>query len=91
MDQPTAEQALRQLEPLVGKWSFEAKWASGEPWPGGGTITFEWHDSRVHLVQRGTIDHPEAPDNVSISEAMRPTGRTSSCTPMKAASVASTG
>ena len=66
MNQPTAEHALRQLEPLVGKWSFEAKWPSGEPWPGGGTIIFEWHDSRAHLVQRGMIDHPEAPNNVSI-------------------------
>ncbi|HEX2401737.1 MAG TPA: hypothetical protein VHJ79_17395, partial [Mycobacterium sp.] len=26
MDQPTAEQALRQLEPLVGEWTVEAKW-----------------------------------------------------------------
>jgi hypothetical protein len=25
MDQPTAKQALRQLEPLVGEWTFEAK------------------------------------------------------------------
>jgi hypothetical protein len=66
MDQPTAEQALRKLEPLIGEWSMEAKSASGEPWPGGGRIVFEWHDSGAHLVQRGTVDHPEAPNNVSI-------------------------
>jgi hypothetical protein len=66
MDQPTAEQALRQLEPLVGEWTFEAKWPTGEPWPGGGKVTFEWHDSGAHLIQRGTVDHPDAPDNVSI-------------------------
>src|SRR5919106_6104179 len=66
MDQPTAEQALRQLEPLVGEWTFEAKWPNGEPWPGGGKLTFEWHDSGAHLIQRGTAEHPEAPDNVSI-------------------------
>jgi hypothetical protein len=66
MDQPTAEQALGKLEPLIGEWSMEAKSASGEPWPGGGRIVFEWHDSGAHLVQRGTVDHPEAPNNVSI-------------------------
>ena len=66
MDQPTAEQALRKLEPLIGEWSIEAKSANGEPWPGGGRIVFEWHDSGAHLVQRGTVDHPEAPNNVSI-------------------------
>ncbi len=24
MDQPTADQALRRLEPLVGEWTFDA-------------------------------------------------------------------
>lgn len=66
MDQLTAEQALRKLEPLIGEWSMEAKSASGELWPGGGRIVFEWHDSGAHLVQRGTVDHPEAPNNISI-------------------------
>jgi hypothetical protein len=40
--------------------------ASGEPWPGGGRVTFEWHASGAHLVQRATAELPEAPDNVSI-------------------------
>src|SRR4026208_2287794 len=66
MDQPTAEQALRELEPLVGEWTLEARWPSGEQWPGGGRVTFEWHDSGAHLVERGTVELPEAPDNVSI-------------------------
>ena len=66
MDQPTAEKALRQLDVLVGEWTLEAKWATGEPWPGAGSVTFEWHSSRAHLVQRGTVDHPDAPDNISI-------------------------
>ena len=66
MDQPTAEQALRQLEPLVGEWTFEAKWPDGKPWPGGGRVTFEWHASGAHLLERGTAELPEAPDNVSI-------------------------
>jgi len=66
MDQPTAEQALRELEPLVGEWTMEAKWPSGEEWQGGGRVTFEWHDSGAHLVERGTVELPEAPDNISI-------------------------
>jgi hypothetical protein len=66
MNQPTAERALRRLEPLVGEWVFEATWPDGRVWPGGGRVTFEWHVSGAHLVQRGTAEHPEAPDNVSI-------------------------
>jgi hypothetical protein len=26
----------------------------------------EWTLERAHLVQRGTVDHPDAPDNISI-------------------------
>ncbi len=66
IDQPTAEEALRRLEPLVGEWTFEAAWPEGEAWPGGGTMTFEWLPSGAHLLQRGTVALPEAPDNVSI-------------------------
>src|SRR5688572_10797222 len=66
MDQPTAEQALRQLQPLVGEWIFEAKWPDGKRWPGGGRVTFEWLASGAHLLQRGTAELPEAPDNTSV-------------------------
>ena len=66
MDQPTAEQALRELEPLVGEWTLEATWPDGTIWPGGGRVTFEWHDSKAHLIERGTVELPEAPDNISI-------------------------
>lgn len=66
MDQPTAEDALRKLEPLVGSWAMEASWPNGEAWPGGGTVTFEWHDSGQLLVERGTVELPEAPANVSV-------------------------
>jgi hypothetical protein len=66
MDQPTAEQALRQLQPLVGDWIFEAKRPDGKRWPGGGRVTFEWLASGAHLLQRGTAELPEAPDNTSV-------------------------
>jgi hypothetical protein len=66
MDQPTAEQALRRLDPLVGEWTLEATSADGETWPGGGTATFEWHESGAHLVQRATVELPEAPNSVCV-------------------------
>jgi hypothetical protein len=67
MDQPAAQEALLRLQPLVGEWTMEAKWAgSGERWPGGGRVIFEWLDSKSHLMQRATVGHPDAPDNVSV-------------------------
>jgi hypothetical protein len=66
VDQPTAEDALRKLEPLVGEWTLEATPPSGEPWPGGGRVSFEWHESGAHLIQRWTIELPEAPDGVAV-------------------------
>jgi hypothetical protein len=66
MDEPTATSALRELEPLVGEWTLEARWPSGEAWPGDGRATFEWHESRAHLVQRASADLPEFPDSVAI-------------------------
>jgi hypothetical protein len=58
MDQPTAEEALRTLEPLVGDWTLEATWPGGEPWPSGGRCTFEWHASGAHLIESSTVELP---------------------------------
>jgi hypothetical protein len=66
MDQPTAAAALRALDPLVGDWDLEARWPSGEAWPGAGRATFAWHESGRHLVERTSADLPEAPDTISI-------------------------
>jgi hypothetical protein len=66
MDQPTAGDALKRLEPLVGEWRVVAKPPDGEPWPGEGRTTFAWHESGAHLIERSTVDLPEAPDSVSI-------------------------
>jgi hypothetical protein len=62
--QPTADDALARLEPLVGEWAVEATWPNGDQWPG--TASMGWHESGRHLVLRATLDHPEAPDNTSI-------------------------
>jgi hypothetical protein len=66
VDQPTAQAALKKLEPLVGEWILEAGPPGGEPWPGGGRSTVEWHPSGAHLIQRTTIELPEAPNSLSI-------------------------
>lgn len=66
MDQPTADGALRALEPLLGEWKIEMVPPGGGPLPGEARTVFEWHDSRAHLVQRVTVDVPEAPNSVSI-------------------------
>jgi hypothetical protein len=66
MEQPTAEKALRALEPLVGEWTVEAKGPDEQAWPGQGRASFQWHPSGAHLVQRTVIDMPGAPDSTSI-------------------------
>jgi hypothetical protein len=68
MDQPTAEEALQRLEVLVGEWAQEAVPPGGEPWPGEARATFEWlegSDNRL-LIERSTVDMPEAPDGVCV-------------------------
>jgi hypothetical protein len=66
MNQPTAREALHELDPLIGDWVLEARPPGGEPWPGGGRSTVEWHPSGAHVVQRTAIKLPEAPDSISI-------------------------
>ena len=60
MNQPTAEEALKKLE----RRSLTS--SARNAWPGAGTASFEWHASGAHLIQRGSADHPDAPDNLSI-------------------------
>jgi hypothetical protein len=66
VDQTTAEEALKKLEPPLGEWALEAKSPDGEPWPGEGRASFQWHESGAHVIARSTIDLPGAPDAISI-------------------------
>jgi len=66
MSQPTAEEALKRLEPLVGNWRLEARGSDGEPWPGKAGATIEWHDSKAHLIERSWVEMPEAPNGIKI-------------------------
>ena len=66
IDQPTAKEALKKLEPLLGEWILEAASPDGEPWPGEARASFEWHESRAHLIARSTVEVPGAPNAISI-------------------------
>ncbi len=66
IDQPLAEDALKRLAPLVGKWKLVAVGPDGEPWPGEAQATIEWHASGAHLVQTSSADQPAAPTTLSI-------------------------
>lgn len=66
MDQPTAEAALKELDVLIGEWTMEAAPPDSEPWPGEARLSFEWHESGAHVVQRWTVEMPEAPDGTAI-------------------------
>jgi hypothetical protein len=66
VQQPVAGPTLSALEVFIGEWTVEATGPDGQPWPGEGRTTFEWHASRAHLVQRTVTDVPGAPDSVAI-------------------------
>jgi hypothetical protein len=58
---------LDALDVLVGNWSMEARPPGDSPWTGGsGRAGFQWLSGRRFLVQRWTIDVPEAPDGIAI-------------------------
>ena len=76
IDQPTAEQALKELEVLVGTWSLEAIPPGGEPWPGEASITYEWlDDDKRLLVERSTVEMPEAPNGTCVVGCDAASGR----------------
>ncbi len=66
IDQPTAEQALKELEVLIGEWTMEAIPPAGEPWPGEARATFEWLEGNQLVLERSTVEMPEAPDGICV-------------------------
>jgi hypothetical protein len=51
---------------FVGEWTMEAGPPDGPPWPGEGRLSFEWIEGGGFLVQRWTVDLPEAPNGVAL-------------------------
>lgn len=66
MDQPTAEIALAELEPLLGEWTLEAIPPGGEPWPGEARASFEWMADGRLMLERSEIEMPEAPNGICV-------------------------
>ena len=62
MDQPTADTMLRALDRFVGEWTMQATPPGGPPWSGEARVRFAWFDGGAFLVERWTVDLPEAPD-----------------------------
>jgi hypothetical protein len=57
---------IEDLDALVGEWSLEADPPDGDPWPGGGRVSFEWLEGKTFLIERWTVELPEAPDGIAI-------------------------
>ena len=66
VEQPTAEKALKELEPLVGAWTMEATPPGGPRWPGEAKTTFEWMEGDHLLIVRSTIELPGFPDGLCV-------------------------
>src|SRR5688572_26463017 len=43
-----------------------AKPPDGPAWPGEGRVRFEWSEGKAWLIQRWTVDLPEAPDGIAV-------------------------
>ena len=58
--------AIDGLNPLLGTWSVEARFPGAPPSGPVGRTTFERTLDGAFVVERSEIDHPDAPDSVSI-------------------------
>ncbi len=74
MDQPTADTLLQALDRFVGEWAMAAGPPGGPPWPGQARVRFEWLVSGAFLLQRWTVDHPDAPDGTAVIGCDAPNG-----------------
>jgi hypothetical protein len=54
------------LAPLVGSWTVEAEFADLEPSVVRGRSTFDWHLGRRFVREQNEMDHPDAPDSLSV-------------------------
>src|SRR4051794_9081765 len=66
VDDPSRNPALARLEALVGEWTMEAGPPGGDRWPGEARVSFEWLEGRTFLIERWTVELPEAPDGIAI-------------------------
>ena len=65
MDVSTRTAALERLRPLVGEWTIEAIF-SFTPEPTAGRVTFEGELGGQFLLERSSVEHPDAPDGLAV-------------------------
>jgi hypothetical protein len=75
MDQSTPEQSLRRLEQLVREWTSEPTWPDRRNVAGRREGQLRVAPSGAHLIQHGTAELPEAPENVSVIRCDAANGR----------------
>jgi hypothetical protein len=66
VEKTTRSPALERLEAFVGEWTMAAGPPGGDPWPGEAKVSFEWLEGKTWLIQRWSIEMPEAPDGIAI-------------------------
>ena len=65
MDRLGPNSEMARLEPLIGDWTVESSLADPAAGPVGRT-SFEWFGDRAFVVQRSSVDVPEAPDGLIV-------------------------
>ena len=66
MEHASRDAALDRLDALIGEWTMEATPPGGPRWPGEARVRFEWLEGRTFVIERWTVDLPEAPDGIAI-------------------------
>ena len=66
MEHAGRDAALDRLDALIGEWTMEATPPDGPHWPGEARARFEWLEGRTFVIERWTVDLPEAPDGIAI-------------------------
>lgn len=66
MEHARRDAALDRLDALIGEWTMEATPPGGPRWPGEARVRFEWLEGRTFVIERWTVDLPEAPDGIAI-------------------------
>ena len=66
MEHAGRDAPLDRLDALIGEWTMEAAPPGGPHWPGDACVRFEWLEGRTFVIERWTVDLPEAPDGIAI-------------------------
>jgi hypothetical protein len=63
------------LDPFVGTWSITTSFTPPGQKPPRAETSFEWLEGRRFLIQRWSVDHPDAPDGIAVIGIDNESGR----------------